>query len=225
MTRVAVLASGSGTNLQAILDHARELGTQAAAQVVLVASDHADAGALARARDAGITALALDRAARTTGLLTLLSAHRVELLVLAGYMRLVPPNVVSHFRGRLLNIHPALLPAFGGAGMYGSRVHEAVIARGTRVSGVTVHFVDEHYDEGPIIAQWPVPVLPDDSADSLAKRVLAVEHQLYPRVVEAVAAGHVRLGDDGRVACDPVATTLLTVPSWSPPPTTLVQPA
>jgi folate-dependent phosphoribosylglycinamide formyltransferase PurN len=99
----------------------------------------------------------------------------------------------------MLNVHPALLPAFGGAGMYGHRVHEAVIARGMRLTGPTIHFVDERYDEGPIIAQWPVPVFPDDTADDVAKRVLEVEHVLYPRVVEAVAAGHIRLDDRNRV--------------------------
>jgi formyltetrahydrofolate-dependent phosphoribosylglycinamide formyltransferase len=198
MTRVAVLASGSGTNLQAILDHQAALGASASAHVTLVASDHPDAGALARARDAGITSLALDRTARTTGLATILASHRVELVVLAGYLRLVPADMVSCFRGRILNVHPALLPTFGGAGMYGHRVHEAVIARGLRLTGPTVHFVDERYDEGPIIAQWPVAVLSDDTPDTLAQRVLEVEHVLYPRVVEAVAEGRIRLGDDNR---------------------------
>jgi formyltetrahydrofolate-dependent phosphoribosylglycinamide formyltransferase len=199
MTRVAVLASGSGTNLQAILDQQSALGASAAARVVLVASDHADAGALARARDAGITALALDRTARTSGLAAILATHRVELVVLAGYLRLVPADVVSLFRGRILNVHPALLPAFGGPGMFGHHVHEAVIRRGLRLTGPTVHFVDERYDEGPIIAQWPVAVLSTDTPDDLARRVLEIEHVLYPRVVEAVAAGRIRLGDDNRV--------------------------
>ena len=206
MTRVAVLASGSGTNLQAILDHQSALGASAVANVVLVASDHPDAGALARARDAGITAVALDREARSSGLDGILVSHRIELLVLAGYLRLVPPDVVAHFRGRILNVHPALLPAFGGAGMYGHKVHEAVIARGLRLTGPTVHFVDERYDEGPIIAQWPVPVLSGDTPDDVARRVLEVEHVLYPQVVEAVAAGRIRLDERNRVVFDsPVA--------------------
>jgi len=199
MTRVAVLASGSGTNLQAILDHQSVLGSTASANVVLVASDHADAGALTRARDVGVTALALDRSSRTTGLAAILAAHRIELVALAGYLRLVPPDVVSHFRGRLLNVHPALLPEFGGPGMYGPRVHAAVIARGARLTGPTVHFVDERYDEGPIIAQWPVPVLASDTAESVAGRVLAVEHLLYPRIVEAVAAGLIHLDSANQV--------------------------
>ena len=202
MTRVAVLASGSGTNLQAILDHQSTLQGSALAHVVLVGSDRADAGALARARSAGITAVALDRTARSTGLMPMLAAHRIEMVVLAGYLRLVPAEVVSHFRGRILNVHPALLPAFGGPGMYGHHVHEAVIASGARLTGPTVHFVDERFDEGPIIAQAAVPVLPSDTPDELARRVLEAEHRLYPRVVQAVAAGRIRLGRDNRVIYD-----------------------
>ena len=199
MTRVAVLASGSGSNLQAILDHQSALGASAAARVVLVASDHVNAGALTRARDAGITALSLDRTARTTGLAAILAAHRIELLVLAGYLRLVPADVVAHYRGRLLNVHPALLPAFGGAGMFGHHVHEAVISSGARLTGPTIHFVEERYDEGPVIAQTAVAVRPGDTADTLAQRVLEAEHGLYPLVVEAVAAGRIRLDEKNRV--------------------------
>jgi methionyl-tRNA formyltransferase len=107
----------------------------------------------------------------------------VSLIVLAGYTRLVPATVVRAFEGRVLNIHPALLPAFGGTGMYGTRVHAAVLASGATVSGATVHMVTEEYDRGSIIAQWPVPVLPRDTPATLAQRVLAVEHILYPLVV------------------------------------------
>ena len=106
-----------------------------------------------------------------------------DLVVLAGYLKLLPAPVVRRFRQRAINIHPALLPAFGGPGMYGHRVHEAVLASGATESGVTVHYVDEQFDRGPIIAQRTVPVLPDDTADSLAHRVLAVEHELLPEVV------------------------------------------
>jgi phosphoribosylglycinamide formyltransferase-1 len=199
MTRVAVLASGGGTNLQAILDHQRALGSAASAQVVLVASDQPDAGALERARSTGIAAVYLDRTARTSGLSAILETHHIELVVLAGYLRLVPSGVVSHYRGRILNVHPALLPKFGGPGMYGHRVHEAVIASGERLTGPTVHFVDERYDEGPIIAQYPIPVDPTDTPGSLAQRVLLIEHKLYPRVIEEVAAGRIRLGADNSV--------------------------
>jgi formyltetrahydrofolate-dependent phosphoribosylglycinamide formyltransferase len=200
MTRVAVLASGSGTNLQAILDHLAARGASTAARVVLVASDWADARALTRAANAGIATAVLDRSGRTVGLRPLLEQHEIELIVLAGYLRLVPADATRAWRGRILNVHPALLPAFGGHGMYGMHVHEAVIARGARVSGATVHFVDEQYDQGPIVAQWPVPVLPDDTPAALAARVLEVEHLLLPRVVEAVAAGRIHLDQaSGRV--------------------------
>ncbi|MEO7963471.1 MAG: phosphoribosylglycinamide formyltransferase, partial [Gemmatimonadaceae bacterium] len=188
-TRIAVLASGGGSNLQAILDHLASSASAHAGEVALVASDRADAGALARARDHAIHAVAMDRALRSSGLGALLAEHKIELVVLAGYLRFVPAEITRNFRGRILNIHPALLPAFGGPGMFGHHVHEAVIARGARISGATAHFVDDEYDHGPIIAQWPVPVWPNDTATALAERVLEVEHQLYPRVVQRVCEG------------------------------------
>jgi formyltetrahydrofolate-dependent phosphoribosylglycinamide formyltransferase len=200
MTRVAVLASGAGTNLQALIDYEAARGESAAARLVLVASDRADAGALARGGAAGIATATLDAAQRSTGLRAILDANGIELIVLAGYLRMIPADVTAAWRGRIMNVHPALLPAFGGHGMYGRRVHEAVLASGTRLSGPTIHFVDERYDEGPIIAQWPVPVLPDDTPDALAARVLEAEHMLLPRIVEAVASDAIRLDDDGRVA-------------------------
>ena len=152
-----------------------------------------------RAHAAGIEAVALGAKARTGGLLQELATRGIMHVVLAGYLQLVPLEVVQSFRGRIFNVHPALLPSFGGLGMYGERVHSAVLASGARVSGPTVHFVDEVYDRGAIIAQWPVPVAPNDSVASLAARVLAVEHLLYPRVVHAVCCGRIRLGDNGRV--------------------------
>lgn len=193
-----MLASGGGSNLQAMLDFFSALGPQRAGDVVLVASDRADAKALNRARSAGIEALALDNHLREEGLLGELAGRGVTFVVLAGYLRLVPAAVAAAYRGRIVNVHPALLPAFSGRGMYGERVHNAVLASGAAVSGVTVHFVDEAFDRGPIIAQWPVPVAPNDSASTLAARVLAVEHLLYPRVVHALCSGRIRLGDDGR---------------------------
>lgn len=198
--RVAVLASGTGSNLQAIIDHFAALGESADAAVVLVASDRSAAGALNRARSHGIHAVALDAEQRAAGMAALLDTHGIETIALAGYLRFVPAAVTHRWRGRIVNVHPSLLPSFGGAGMYGRRVHEAAIAAGVRVSGVTVHFVDEEYDRGPIIAQWPVPVLPNDSPDTLARRVLAAEHAVYPPMVYAVARGRIALGDDGRVA-------------------------
>ena len=200
-TRIGVLASGGGSNLQAILDHLGALGESRRGDVVLVASNRHDAGALDRARRAGIADVVLRSPHAPDGadLAEVLEAHRVDLVALAGYMRLVPPEVTAAYHGRMLNVHPALLPDFGGPGMYGARVHRAVLAAGAALSGPSVHFVDEVYDHGAVIAQWPVPVLPGDDDRALAARVLRAEHLLYPRVVHAVAAGEVRLGSDGRV--------------------------
>jgi phosphoribosylglycinamide formyltransferase/phosphoribosylglycinamide formyltransferase-1 len=167
---------------------------------VLVASDRQDAGALGRAARAGIATAALpSRETRAAALDELLTAQRVDLIALAGYMQYVPHEITRRFAGRMLNVHPALLPAFGGAGMYGPRVHRAVLAAGATTSGPTVHFVDDVYDHGTVIAQWPVPVRLDDDEHTLAARVLRAEHILYPRVVQAVAAGEVRLGPDGHI--------------------------
>ena len=194
-TRIAVLASGGGTNLQAILDHFAQRGDRRQGDVVLVASDRTNAGALERARARGIATALVPTPRRPEGLELgpVLEQHDVELIALAGYLRRIPDDVVRRYAERLINVHPALLPAFGGPGMYGSKVHEAVLAAGVTVTGVTVHFVNEEYDRGPIIAQWPVPVRTGDDAPTLAERVLRVEHLLYPRVVDAVAGGRVTL--------------------------------
>lgn len=194
---VAVFASGGGTNLQALLNHE---SSSAIWRVALVVSDRPDAGALDRARNAGRDATVVpvkgrdpDEVAGDT--LHALADHGVEAILLAGYLRLVPTGIIRAYPRRILNIHPALLPAFGGKGMYGRRVHEAVVASGAKVSGATVHYVDEAYDTGTIFAQWPVPVHPNDDADALAARVLAVEHVLYP-----LAADHLmRAVADGRM--------------------------
>lgn len=200
--RLAVLASGSGSNLQAIHDYLDDRGPEAKVELALVVSDRASAGALTRAEGWSVPAVHLPKDRNDT-LDALLEEHSITHVALAGYLRLVPADVVRRFHGRMLNVHPALLPAFGGPGMYGQRVHAAVLAAGARVSGPTVHFVTEHYDEGAIIAQWPVPVRHDDTPESLAARVLAVEHRIYPWCVSAVAAGSIRLGADGRVVGAP----------------------
>jgi formyltetrahydrofolate-dependent phosphoribosylglycinamide formyltransferase len=199
MQRIAVLASGGGSNLQAVLDHLDALGAEAPAAVALVVSDRADAYALQRARARGIATRHLPRSAPENALEQMLADQGTDIVALAGYLRLIPASVVRRWNGRMLNIHPSLLPMFGGHGMYGHRVHEAVLASGTRISGATVHFVNEQFDRGAIIAQWPVPVPIGDTVDQLAERVLRVEHRLYPWCVAAVASGAVRLGDDGRV--------------------------
>jgi phosphoribosylglycinamide formyltransferase-1 len=183
--RVAVAVSGRGSNLEALL---RALGPDAPARVVLVLSNRPDAGALERARHHAVPAEVLPDPADAADWLQRLERHRADLLVLAGYLKLVPAAVVTRYRDRILNVHPALLPAFGGPGMYGRRVHEAVLASGARESGATIHLVDEVYDRGAILVQGRVPVLPDDTPDRLAARVLAVEHRLLPAAVLAAAA-------------------------------------
>lgn len=203
---IAVFASGGGTNLQALLDHLRN---DDAAHIELVISDDADAFALQRARDADVATAYVDVRGRdlddvAAAMLEALAAHDIQLIVLAGYMRLVPAAVIERYVDSILNIHPALLPAFGGRGMYGQRVHEAVIAAGCKVTGVTVHLVNERYDEGRILAQWPVPVLPGDTADSLAARVLSIEHCVYPATIAAMAR---RLGGRSGTAAATDATT------------------
>jgi phosphoribosylglycinamide formyltransferase-1 len=183
--RVAVAISGRGSNLEALL---RALTPDAPARVVLVLSNRSDAAGLAHARDRAIPVEVLNDATDSTEWLRCLREHRVELVVLAGYLKLVPAPVVTEFRDRILNIHPALLPAFGGAGMYGLRVHQAVLASGARETGATVHLVDEVYDGGRILGQTRVRVIPGDTPETLAARVLEVEHRLLPAVVLAAAA-------------------------------------
>jgi formyltetrahydrofolate-dependent phosphoribosylglycinamide formyltransferase len=185
--------------LQAILEHFDRLGDRRGGDVVVVVSDRENAGALERAQRRGIPAKLLPSKTRPDAppLDVIVETHDVDLIVLAGFLRLVPETVVRRFVGRMLNVHPALLPAFGGHGMYGQRVHKAVIESGARVTGVTTHFVDEVYDRGRIITQWPVPVFPSDDAGTLAARVLRVEHLIYPRVVDGVASGRTTLENCG----------------------------
>ena len=185
---VAVAVSGRGSNLEALL---RVLGPDAPVHVVLVLSNRPDAPALEHALAKRIPSVVLQDPADSAEWLEALERHAVDLVVLAGYVKLVPSDVIARYRGRIINIHPALLPSFGGKGMYGRRVHEAVLASGARESGATVHLVDEVYDRGAILGQARVPVLPGDDPDRLAARVLEVEHRLLPAaVLAAAAAGH-----------------------------------
>jgi phosphoribosylglycinamide formyltransferase 1 len=194
---IAVLASGGGTNLQALLDAWRS-GWFKGSAVSVVASDRSDAGALRRAEAVDVPAIfvdpagAADRAAYDAELLRRLEAYSPDLICLAGYLRILTPGFVARYRQRILNIHPALLPCFGGAGMSGPRVQEAVRAWGTKFSGCRVHYVDEGTDPGPIILQSPVPVLDNDTPESLAERVLIEEHRLYPRAVALFCEGRLR---------------------------------
>ena len=210
--RIAVLASGGGSNLQALLDYFRALGDRRAGDVVVVIANRAGAGALERARKAGIDALVITDDAE---LEAALAARAIDLVVLAGYLKFVPIAVTRRYAGRIVNVHPALLPQFGGPGMYGARVHRAVLEARAPASGPTVHFVDEVYDHGAVIAQWRVPVHPTDDEHTLAARVLRAEHLLFPRVVQAVAAGEVRLTADGRVD-PPFVLDPTTLPTLDP---------
>ena len=198
--RLAVFASGGGSNLQAILDAARAGSLRA--EVVLVVADRATAGALDRAARHGVPTAVLrpadfaDADAFGRAMLGVLEEHGVTFIALAGYLRKIPDAVVRAFRHRIVNVHPSLLPAFGGPGFYGRRVHEAALAHGVRWSGATVHLVDEGYDTGPIVLQEPVRVEPGDTPETLAARILEVEHRLYPDALRLFADGRVRL--DGR---------------------------
>lgn len=184
---VGVLASGRGSNLQALIDYFAGT-THSSCEIRLVASNRENAPALERARSASIPAKTFNVADDGEALLALLREHEIDLLVLAGYMKRIPPRVVRELAGRIVNVHPGLLPEFGGEGMYGSRVHSAVLASGARTTGVTVHLVDDEFDHGPIVAQWRLRVMENDTAESLAARVLEVEHLIYPRAVEMIAA-------------------------------------
>lgn len=185
--RVAVAVSGRGSNLSALC---AQLQDSTEAEVVLVLADR-NAPALATAEKRGLRACQLQDFRSASEWLSLLSSAEVDLLVLAGYLRLVPAEVVAAWRGRIINIHPALLPRHGGAGMYGQRVHQAVLRQGDTESGATVHLVDELYDRGQILGVARVPVIAGEDPEALAERVLAMEHRLLPAAVLAAArAGH-----------------------------------
>lgn len=158
-----------------------------AAEVVVVIGNRPESRALATARTHGIPTAVLSQPEDARAWLSVLSVHRVDLLVLAGYLKLVPSEVVRAYEGRIMNIHPALLPRHGGAGMYGARVHQAVLDAGDKESGATVHLVTEEYDQGPILAQARLDVSPGETAESLAERVLELEHRLLPQAVLAAA--------------------------------------
>ncbi len=197
--RVAVLASGGGTDLQSIIDasEANEIN----AEVVLVVTNNPGAYCLERADKHGIDGVAIDhrkkkREEHERMMADAIDPYEPDLIVLAGYIRMLTPWFIDHYRNRMINIHPALLPLFGGPGMHGTKVHAAVLESGMKVSGCTVHFVDEDVDGGPIIVQKAVPVLEGDTPDTLQARVLSEEHVLLPRAVQLFAEGRLRI--DGK---------------------------
>ena len=203
MLKIAVMVSGHGrgSNLQAILDACRS-GT-VDGEVAVVVGTRSDAPALERARAAGVHTVVIsprkyegDPEGYQAALLRVLDKYRVGLICLAGYMLKLPQGVVDRFRNRIMNVHPALLPFFGGQGMYGENVHRAVLESGMKVSGATVHLVDEHYDHGPIIVQTAVPIEENDTPETLAARVLPLEHRLYVEAISLFAQN--RLEVEGR---------------------------
>jgi len=196
--RIAVLLSGAGSSLENLCE--RIDAGAVPGRVVVAISSKAHAGGLARAANRGIPAVAIPRKlhpdvrAFNDALHAELARHDVDLVALLGFLSPFEPR--ERFAGRAINVHPALIPAFCGKGFYGARVHEAVLAAGVRLTGATVHFVDDEYDHGPIILQRAVPVLDDDTPDTLAARVQAAERELVPEAVTLFAAG--RLAIDGR---------------------------
>jgi phosphoribosylglycinamide formyltransferase-1 len=187
MLKLAVFVSGGGTNLQSLIDACHD-GTLKA-EIKAVISNNSGAFGLERARKAGIETFHISKVKYPDDNLYLkainevLDSHKIDLIVLAGYMKMLPSDIVKKYHGRIINIHPALLPKFGGKGMYGANVHKAVIEAGEKFSGATVHIVDEHYDHGPILIQRRVPVLKDDTPETLAARVLEIEHRILPLAV------------------------------------------
>src|ERR1700683_1468723 len=195
--RLGFLASHGGSNVQAILDACRDGRLDAEPCVVI--SNNSDATVLDRAMTARIPGFHLsshihpDPNRLDEAILEVLEKHRVNLIVLAGYMKKLGPKTLARYRGRVLNIHPALLPKFGVQGMDGGRVHAAVLASGDKETGVTIHLVNEEYDRGKILAQKTVPVKPGDTAESLGARVLAAEHQIYVATLQRIAEGKITL--------------------------------
>lgn len=195
MLRVGVLVSGGGTNLQAILD-AIDQGTITNVQVEVVISNNQGAYALERARNHGIKALCISpkqfdtREAFNCALLEGLEEYNLDLIVLAGFLVTIPPAMIERYRNRIINIHPSLIPSFCGIGYYGLKVHEAALARGVKVTGATVHFVDEGVDSGPIILQKAVEVLPGDTPKQLQQRVMEeAEWKILPKAIDMIANG------------------------------------
>ena len=199
--RLAVLVSGGGTNLQAIIDSIED-GTVTNAKIAVVISNNKNAYALERAAKHGIEVLSIspkdyeDREMFHQALLATLEERNIDLIVLAGYLVVIPEQMIRKYRDRIINVHPSLIPSFCGTGYYGLKVHEAVLARGVKVTGATVHFVDEGTDTGPIILQKAVAVEPGDTPEVLQHRVMEeAEWQILPKTIDLIAHGRVTVKD------------------------------
>lgn len=208
MLRIGVLVSGGGTNLQAIIDGI-EGGSITNTEIGFVISNNQGAYALERAKEHGILAQCVspktyaDREAFNEDLVRIIDSYQVDLIVLAGYLVKIPPQLVAEYPNRIINIHPSLIPSFCGVGYYGLKVHEAVLSRGVKVTGATVHFVDEGMDTGPIILQQPVMVLQGDDAKTLQKRVMEqAEWKILPRAIDLIANGRVQVLDGKAVIAE-----------------------
>ncbi len=191
MKKLAVLVSGGGSNLQSIIDESKDGILKDIAEVVIVISNNPDAYGLTRAKNENIKAVALDyknmdKQDYDNQMYNLIKESGADIICLAGYLKKVSDKIVKEYKSRILNIHPALLPKFGGKGMYGHFVHEAVVKAKEKKSGPTVHYVDENYDTGSIIIQKEVPVYETDTAEDVAKRVLIQEHIIYPQAIKKV---------------------------------------
>lgn len=189
MKKIALFASGSGTNVENIANYFKE-STEVECSLVLV--NKKDAFVIERAKKLNIPAQVFSRDDfyNSNKVLDILTSYEIDLIVLAGFLWLVPQNLISKFNDRIINIHPALLPKYGGKGMYGSKVHEAVVANKETESGITIHLVNEKYDDGAILAQAKCEVLPTDSADVVAKKVHALEYEHFPKVIEQYIADY-----------------------------------
>ena len=182
MKKIAVFASGTGTNAERIIQYFAEKRT---AEVALVITNKEEAGVIQRAERLNVPCfLVTSKEFKEGKACALLLQHRVDFIVLAGFLLRVPDDILSHYPNCIVNIHPSLLPKFGGKGMYGHHVHEAVLASGDKESGITIHYINEHYDEGDIILQKKCPVLSDDTPDTLASRIHQLEYEYYPQVIE-----------------------------------------
>jgi phosphoribosylglycinamide formyltransferase-1 len=187
MSNIAIFASGSGSNAENII---RYFCNHPLIRVTLVATNNPNAYVIGRAKMLAVPVVVFSMKELRNGvLLNILKLNNIDLIVLAGFIKLVPEQVVNAFPGRIVNIHPALLPAYGGKGMYGNNVHEAVLANGERESGITIHYVNNRYDEGDIIFQAKCEVNPSDTPDTLAQKVHVLEYQHYPRVIESLLTG------------------------------------
>ena len=188
MKQIAIFASGSGTNAQRIATYFKDSDK---VKINRIYSNKPDAYVLNRAKNLNIptTVFTRDDFYHTDKILNQLIKEKTDLIVLAGFLWLVPDNILIAFPDRIINIHPALLPKYGGKGMYGNRVHEAVISSGDKKSGITIHYVNERYDEGKIIFQATCPVVPDDTPETLAAKVHQLEYKYYPEVIENILTG------------------------------------